>query len=122
LRDDAEEGPLRDALVFAPELFALVLDRGLLFDVLRLAALRLFEAFALEPFELRDDRCFCLLEERVFASAITPPWVSTDLGLETHTPIVPTETLRGTSAATRSEATAASTCRCCKCHGEAAPW
>jgi hypothetical protein len=45
LRDDADEERRLDALDLPLALLALVVDRGLLFDVLRL-----FEAF--EPFEL----------------------------------------------------------------------
>jgi hypothetical protein len=35
---------------------------------------------AFAPLELREDRCFCLLDDRGFPCAITPPWVSTAVG------------------------------------------
>src|SRR5215210_686919 len=67
----AEEGRLL--------LFALVPERGLLFEVLLLfAPLLLFDALErravpLEPLEL-CELFFCRLDEPLFACAISPPW------------------------------------------------
>jgi hypothetical protein len=92
LRDDADEERLAEALLLLLPLFALVLERGLLFEpLLVFDPLPLFEALErllpelradpleLDPFELWELR-FCLLDDRVFACAITPPWVSDNLG------------------------------------------
>jgi hypothetical protein len=81
------EPPLLEAPLFEPPLFAVVPERGLLFEALLLfAPLLLFEAVerfaelvAREPFEL-CELFFCLLDEPVFACAITPPWVFRNLG------------------------------------------
>jgi hypothetical protein len=84
LRDDAEDERREDALVLPLALFALVLERGLLFEALLLFdALPLFEPpelllrelradpLAPDPLELRELR-FCLLDDRAFACAMTP--------------------------------------------------
>jgi hypothetical protein len=56
LRDDAEEERRVDALVLPPALFALVLERGLLFEALLLFdPLPLFEALERVLRELRAD-------------------------------------------------------------------
>jgi hypothetical protein len=78
---------LEPLLRLAPLLFALVPERALLpFEALLLfVPLPLFEAverraeLALEPLEL-CELFFCLLDEPVFAWAITPPWVFDILG------------------------------------------
>jgi hypothetical protein len=93
LRDDAEEERRREALLLPLALFALARERGLLFEALRLfAPLPLFDALervlrelALEPFALRELR-FCLLDERAFACAITPPWAFDSFKLANRIP------------------------------------
>jgi hypothetical protein len=104
LRDDADEERRAEALLLPLVLFALVLERGWLFEALLLFdPLPLFEAFerllpelradplAFDPFELWELR-FCLLDDRVFACAMTPPWVSTARARKSHTPVEAPET------------------------------
>jgi hypothetical protein len=81
-RDDAEADRRVDALALPLALFALGPDRaGLLFEAFPLFVALDFarpelraEPLALEPLELPVD-FFCLLDERGFVCAITPPWV-----------------------------------------------
>jgi hypothetical protein len=53
------------------------------------------EPLAPEPSDAVEDRFFWLLEERAFACAIAPPWVSIALARKLHTPVGVTETPRG---------------------------
>jgi hypothetical protein len=82
----AFEAPLFDALLLLPPLlFAVVPERGLLFEALLLfAPAPLFEALErraepLEPLEL-CELFFVLLDEPVLACAITPPWAFDIMG------------------------------------------
>ena len=76
-RDAPEDERLLDALRVVA-LLAFVVERGLLFD-----ELPLLDAF--EPFELCVVR-FLLLDELVFACAISPPWVFDSFAAEIGLP------------------------------------
>jgi hypothetical protein len=101
-RDDAEAERREEALGRLPlPLVDFERERGLLFAALLLFdALPLLDALdvlraeplALDPFELWELR-FCLLDDRVFACAMTPPWVSTAWARKLHTPVGRPETL-----------------------------